>query len=423
MRAAFYECDVTPPLGCFLWGHYKPVYAKHVYTNLYAKAVVIEDGGEVTAMVAIDSCSFPPEMHDIVTKRVFEYTGITADKVCITSNHSHSGAPISDSPEIGCHADAEYKDVFFRRCADAIILAYRRLEEVEVSFSTSEVKGPCFNRDYIRGDGSYGTQPSPDSIGNLDGVDEELPVLMFKKNEKPVGAIISYALHQCTNKEEKRGYSGDYAAIMSAELKKKYGNDFVSLFAVGTCGDVNHIDPNPENERYSYKTLGPILANAVIESQENSVAVEGSVYSKKEYVRVPRRSADPELAQNDIIRLAQDKKGQMRLRNMMYYISRPEPEYTDLAVQCIKIGDTLIACLPGEIYVAYGKEIKEKSPYKHTFVIENCNTYCGYIPTKKAFDPDKNNLYETSLCYHSCHVPEAGEMLVNKALELAAEIK
>ena len=108
---------------------------------------------------------------------------------------------------------------------------------------------------------------------------------------------------------------------------------------------------------------------------------------------------------------------------MMYYVSRPEPEYTDLAVQCIKIGDTLIACLPGEIYVAYGKEIKEKSPYKHTFVIENCNTYCGYIPTKNAFDPDKNNLYETSLCYHSCHVPEAGEMLVNKALELADEIK
>ena len=422
MRAAFYECDVTPPLGGFQWGHYKEVYAETVHTRLYAKAAVIEDGGEVAAIVVIDSCALPPEMHDIVTKRVFEYTGITPDKVCMTSNHTHSGAPVSDSPEIGCYADSAYKDVFFRLCADAIILAYQRLEEVEVTFSTSEVKGACFNRNYIRADGTYGTQPRPGSIGPLDGVDEELPVLMFEKDGKPIGAIISYALHQCTTRESVRGYSGDYAAIMSEELKKKYGHEFVSLFAIGTAGDVNHLDPNPENERHSYKTLGPILASSVIESQKNRVAVNGTVSAKKEFVRVPRRSADIKLAEEEL-KYRANLPNFMQLRNMLYYVSRKQPEYTDLAVQCIKIGDTLIACLPGEVYVTYGKEIKEKSPYKHTFVIENCNTYCGYIPSKKAFEPEKNHLYETSLCYHSCHVPEAGEMLVNTALKLADEIK
>ena len=422
MRAAFFEHDVTPPLGGFMWGHYKPVYAKTVHTRLYAKAVVVEDAGEVAAIVVIDSCSLPPEMHDIVTKRVFEYTGITADKICITSNHSHTGAPISDSPEIGCSGDANYKDVFFRLCADAIIIAYNRLEEVDVTFSTSEVKGACFNRDYIRADGTYGTQPRPGSIGTLDGVDEELPVLMFEREGKPIGAIISYALHQCLTKESVTGYSGDYAAIMSKNLKEKYGNDFVSLFVLGTCGDVNHLDPNLDNERHTYKTLGPILANSVIESQKNRVSVTGTVCSKKQYVNVPRRSADPELAIPGIqYWLSQNKL--MNARNMTYYVSLPEPDSTDLAVQCIKIGDTLIACLPGEIYVTYGKEIKEKSPFKHTFVIENCNTYCGYIPSKKAFDPEKNHLYETSLCYHSCHIPEAGDMLTQAALNIAKELE
>ena len=422
MRAAFYECDVTPPLGGFQWGHYKEAYAETVHTRLYAKAAVIEDGGEVAAIVAIDSCALPPEMHDIVTKRVFEYTGITPDKVCMTANHTHSGAPVSDSPEIGCYADSAYKDVFFRLCADAIILAYNRLEEVEVTFSTSEVKGACFNRNYIRADGTYGTQPRPGSIGPLDGVDEELPVLMFEKDGKPIGAIISYALHQCLTKECVRGYSGDYAAIMSDELKKKFGHEFVSLFAIGTAGDINHFDPNPDNSRHTYKTLGPILASSVIESQKSRVAVNGTVSAKKEFVRVPRRSADIKLAEEGL-KYRANLSNYAQLRNMLYYVSRKQPEYTDLAVQCIKIGDTLIACLPGEVYVTYGKEIKEKSPYKHTFVIENCNTYCGYIPSKKAFDPEKDHLYETSLCYHSCHVPEAGEMLVNTALKLADEIK
>ena len=81
MRAAFYECDVTPPLGGFLWGHYGEVYAKEVHNRLYAKAVVVEDEGDLAAIVVIDSCVLPPEMHDIVTKRIYEFTGITADKV------------------------------------------------------------------------------------------------------------------------------------------------------------------------------------------------------------------------------------------------------------------------------------------------------------------------------------------------------
>ena len=48
MRASFYECDVTPPLGGFLWGHYREIYAQEVHNRLYAKAVVVEDQGAYT---------------------------------------------------------------------------------------------------------------------------------------------------------------------------------------------------------------------------------------------------------------------------------------------------------------------------------------------------------------------------------------
>ena len=422
MRAAFYECDVTPPLGGFQWGHYKEAYAMEVHTRLYAKAVVVENEGDIAAILVIDSCALPGEMHEIVTKRVYEYTGITADKICMSANHTHSGAPVFDSPEIGCYADAAYKDVFFRLCADAIILAYKRLEETTVTFSTSEVKGPCFNRNYLREDGTYGTQPSPNSVRPLDGVDEELPALMFECDGKPIGVIISYALHQCLTNESIHGYSGDYAAILSEELKKKYGEDFVSLFLVGTCGDVNHLNPDPNGERYNYKTLGPILAKSFIDSQKDRVDVVGGVASAKEFVNIKRRDPSIELNKEKLIKEMGDKS-LMRARNMLYYISKKQPESTDLAVQCIAIGDTLIACLPGEMYMTYGRRIKKESPFKHTFVIENCNSYCGYIPAYEYFDEKRDNLYETSLCYHSCHVPEAGNILTDKALELANQLK
>lgn len=425
MKAAFYECDITPPLGCFAWGHYKPCYPIEVHDRLYAKAVVIEDNGELAAIVVIDSCSIPPEMHDIVTKRIFEYTGIPADKVCIASNHAHWGASVSDSPEIGCTADPTYKDVAFRLTADAVILAYNRLKDVDVKFGTSIAPGLAFSRNFETVDGKYVCHGrNRDDVKHaISEPDEELPILIFEENGKPCGAIVVFACHQCTVHQKVTGYSGDYSSVLAKRLKEKYGSDFVSLFLIGTCGDVNHVNPDRSQEVTDHIIIG----NKLAEYYENSMndakpLAEGGVASKKEYITIARRSADPKLSQDRIERLS-SPLSLMRLRNLVYYVSRPEPESTDLPVQCIKIGDTLIACLPGEIYTEFGRKIKANSPFKHTMVVENCNTYCGYIPTKEAFDPEKDNLYETSLCYHSCHIPEAGDILVENALRIANEIK
>ena len=78
MRAAFYESDVTPPLGGYMWGHYREKRATEVHERLHAKAVVIEEGDGLAAIVVIDSCAIPEGMREAVTARITEYTGIPA---------------------------------------------------------------------------------------------------------------------------------------------------------------------------------------------------------------------------------------------------------------------------------------------------------------------------------------------------------
>ena len=39
MRAAFYESDITPPFGGYLWGHYNRMHAEDVIDKLYAKSM------------------------------------------------------------------------------------------------------------------------------------------------------------------------------------------------------------------------------------------------------------------------------------------------------------------------------------------------------------------------------------------------
>ncbi|MBE7050945.1 MAG: hypothetical protein E7395_00040 [Ruminococcaceae bacterium] len=424
MRTAFYESDITPPLGCYIPGHYKDIRAVDVANKLYAKAVVIENEGNIAAMVCVDAVTIPPEMHDIVTKRVNEYTGITADNICICCNHSHSGAPIESTPDIGCFEDEAYKDVFFRLSADAIILAYKRLDNAEAYFANTEVKGFAYNRTFILDDGTYVThgRGKTNIKENFGKLDHELGVLMFEKDGKPIGAIINYSCHQCCMNQLCNHYSGDFASIISDELKKIYGQGFVSLFIEGCCGDVNHVNPdiNVPIPDTLYIDIGKKLAAGVIEALKNPIPTTGKVAVVKESVTIPKRQPDQEAIKNKIAEYLK-MNNITRMRNMLYYTSANKTDRETVYVQAIRIGDTCIYALPGEIFAETGLKVKAQSPFKYNLVSELTNTRTGYIPPKRAFG-EHDNLYETSLCFDSYFVPEAEDILIDMAHKVSQKL-
>ncbi|HLT93287.1 MAG TPA: hypothetical protein VKZ56_01940, partial [Membranihabitans sp.] len=76
-----------------------------------------------------------------------------------------------------------------------------------------------------------------------------------------------------------------------------------------------------------------------------------------------------------------------------------------------------IVGLPGEVFVELGLDIKNRSPYKYTFVIELTNTHIAYVPTREAFD---RGGYET---INSRLAPGGGEMMVESAVKLLNSFK
>lgn len=266
--------------------------------ELFAKALVVEDKGEIAAFVCIDSCSLPEDMHDAVTKRIFEYTGISSERICLSSNHTHKGATILDAAELNLFADATFKDVCYRKTADAVILAYKRLKEVTVTFDTVQVPGLAHNRTSIMPDGTYRTWIANENIevAKLSGEDNTFSIMTFKAEGKPIGSLTSFPLHQDTTNHE-GFYSGDYASAISANLKEKYGTDFVSLFLLGTCGDINHVDHKLENRpadfTYYHRIIGKKLADSAIPFIENSENYVGEGVSVvKELVTFKKRVPD-----------------------------------------------------------------------------------------------------------------------------------
>ncbi|MBE6590052.1 MAG: hypothetical protein E7643_07715 [Ruminococcaceae bacterium] len=426
MRAAFYECDITPPLGGFVWGHYHEVRPMNVKDRLYARAAVMEgDDGTVAAFVTVDTCALPEGIHEAVTRRIYEYTGISPEHVCISSNHTHWGAPVCDSPEIGCFADKTYLDVFLRLTADAVTLAYKRLERAEARYGTAEAPDIAFCRDYHLKDGrtvTWAGKIDPDEItGRNSEADPTVRVLMVERNGAPVGALVNFACHQCCCADD--DYTGDFSSIMSKELKKKYGEDFVAVYLPGTAGDITHLANNhftttPDH----YRMMGRVLSSAVIEANKTAHPVKGDIKVTMEELAVPTRTMDPVETAKRLSELLDSYAGPMRARNLAYYQATCKDTEKKLLLQAVRVGDLCIYTMPGEVFIDLGKRLMRESEYEASMVVHNSNSYCGYVPTKEAFG-EGYDLYETSLCYHSCLIPEAGDMMVDKLLELGKNVK
>lgn len=425
MRVGFYECDITPPLGGNMPGYYRVNPAQNVFERLYAKACVIEEDGKYAAIVALDTCEYVDEMTKIVHDRVFEYTGIPAESICIHVVHTHKGAPVEECPWVGQRPDFEYRKVYYRLAADAIILAYLRMTPAVAKFGQSKLEGVAFNRNYVQKDGKIVSfSPRGELDHMLAGTDTDFPVLVFESEGKPLGALVSFACHQDCTGREVNGYSSDYSGVMGKELKRIYGEDFVSVFMIGTAGDINHLPIDPEERSkmppFYYREIGKRAAHAAMEAIANAIPVGGGVAVCREEISIPRRQAEPMETQRQLDEWL--KEGNlMRVRNLLYYSKVNRESHSVLPLQVIRIGDVGIYVMPGEIYVNFGLAIKKRSKFAHHFVIENSNAFGGYIPTPEAFAPE-SDLYEKSLCFGSRHVPEAGDMMVEKLLEMAERV-
>jgi hypothetical protein len=93
-----------------------------------------------------------------------------------------------------------------------------------------------------------------------------------------------------------------------------------------------------------------------------------------------------------------------------------------LEIQALQIGPAVILSNPAEYFCRYGLDIKKKSAFPYTFVVELANGGAGYVPTEDAFDPGHGGGYETVLTCFSCLEIGAANKIMKKCLELAGQL-
>lgn len=437
LKCGMSEVNITPPLGTEIPGYFHARIASGIKDELYAKAMVLDDGERVVALIAIDAIAIGKTQVQEIRKRSFEMTGILEKNIMVSATHSHTGGPVESWGEF-IHKDDEYLSYLVKKSADAAVLAFNSRKPVRIGWGVGTENGIGFNRRYLMKDGTLRTNPgikNPDIVKAAGPIDPDVTVMRIDDLDgKPIGVVTNFACH--LDVVSGTEFCADYPGELSTVLKKVLGQEVVSLFLTGACGNINHIDVSGKfvTSANHYKRMGKVLAGEVLKCREKiDVTDNVKLASEIAVLAVEVRSPSEEYIEKaeDTIRsttgeideLIKSSYGQLielfyaKEAVRMYY---EKEKVTEIDIQVISVGELGIVGLSGEIFVEFGLEIKNRSVFQYNMINTLANGSNGYVPTRDAL---YSGGYESRLCSSSKLEADAGYKMVDKAVEILSELK
>jgi neutral ceramidase len=426
LKAGMAKVVITPPVGTKLSGYAgRTEPSTEILDNLYAKALVLDDGNERLALVVCDLIGFGidmvNEMRDVIQKQ----SGVKPDNMMITCTHTHCG------PNLRA-ADKSYVDSLKSHIAGAVSSAVNTMREARIGAN----KGECYTSSNRRNpnspSGPYYLYKYPE--GTMD------PTVMALRVEDISGNIIgimtNYAGHPVGWGSRELGISRDYPGFALEVLEKVLGDDIVAMFMQGCCGNLNlnwiwdrpeespipprRFPPEREPRLREVRRLGHILGAETLKVAEYITDLTSDVILKgaRKDVEVRIREDIPERMQKGIDRIkAENKPLEPGKRGSIQNVIAAGRKTITTEVQVFRIGNYFVVGLPSEVFNEYQIEIRKRSEVPYTFVSELANDSIAYVPTPEAYEEGG---YEPQT---ACVAPDAGMTLVDSAIGLVKQLR
>ena len=442
-KVGFSRVNITPELGIPVIGYYIPRYAKGILDELVASVLALELGDTRVLLISVDNEGIRGAQSYGYRKSVAEATGVPVENVFLHATHTHTG-PDLDVP--GVDSVARYAEFLDRRLRDAAVLALADLKNAQMGtiygWAPERV---AYIRRYRMKDGSTMTCP-PVGDPNIDHpigqLDQRVHVLRFDREGGDTVVLMNYGLHADTINGEL--ISPDWPGWMRRTFETAVPGTKCMFFAgcegdVGSThvfpegGDMNDTEISFDNEMKSpgmARFVGRALAGTLLQ-----------VYDKVEYipveklavlnkvVRVPANTPKPEqlpLAHQykELHDAGRDDLIPYTAMELTTVVAEAErmcrlehgPEYFDLELSGLRIGDVALVSLPGEPFTDVGVQIKATEGWKDILPIAMTNGQQGYFPMRDAFDEGG---YEAR---SSNYVSGVAESLIAGAKELLGEL-
>jgi hypothetical protein len=435
------QIDITPQKGMPMAGYYSPRGAEGTHDKLFARALVLEKDGTKAALVALDLIGTTFAMTVESRKLIEAETKIPGGHVMLFASHSHTGPVLSDKAARAGAMGGEQKIAVDymaglpKKIAEAVAKAEATRKPAQVLRGVGKEEGLAFVRRFHMKDGTVGWNPgklNPNIVKPTGPTDPSVPVVQFvttDKEPKVIATYVNFTMHADT--VGGLFFSADYMGVLAENLAKVHGEQAVTLFGLGTCGDINHIDVShgrPQKGHTEAARIGGRLAGEVLRVCDKlQSAAEGPLVVSRAVVELPLAPVSNEEVEPakavikqvmDGVKPAPKFLDQVKAFQVVEVAERLGKPLTP-EVQVISLGHELAwVSLPGEIFNELGLQIKAGSPFQQTMLNELANGSIGYVPTKLAYTQGNYEVISARCAEGS------GEKLVEEAVkQLRARFK
>jgi hypothetical protein len=361
----FAKRDITPQAATPMWGYgdRHNALSTGVLEPLFAKAIVVEAGGERLAIVGMDIGRGPTsDMMKQIRAAVAEKAKVGT--VLIAGSHTHHGPVIelTDAPD---HGQGTYDDAvaYAKRLpeliVEAITEAANKLEPAKIGVAKTDVK---------RNRNRHTKQP-------VKPTDPMLAAIRFDSLDgKPIAVLVNFAAHPVTLPSSLLKFSPDYPGHMQNRVESELGTNCV--FMQGASGDLS-----PDRGDLDTKGFGEALGDDVIKlvkELETKIPEKPSIKSKVDnyefssrvdfnnriLVMTFQRAFFPELVNNFV----------------REYGGGIKPESTTVLLN----GNLAIVSGSGEFFCNHSNRLKERAYVPDTLFFGYCNGHHMYFPTIEA---------------------------------------
>ena len=226
VRAGWSKANITPPYTTPTGG-YGVRRGKHwrtVSDSIFARSIVLDNGGTRVAVVGLDLLITPPTVTELLKKRLPE-VGFRWENVYIGAIHSHNSVGGWAPGLVGGLIAGEYDEKIVTRITDGILNAIRNAQTsmapVQIGYGQTDASDLISNRIARSGP----TRP-------LDG---QIRLLKFRKSTGESALLCTFAGHATLFDGGNGDYlSRDYPGSLVDRLEKKSA-DF-ALFMAGAVG-------------------------------------------------------------------------------------------------------------------------------------------------------------------------------------------
>lgn len=446
IEAGLAAVEITPQeWPVTLRGSFSPKGTESAHDPLHARSLALRNGDGRAVITIVDILYIQQETLDAIKAEAAKRTGWLPTEMLIAGTHTHSAPSASGSSE--APAEVAFRKRAFEGIVQSIELAVERLVPAKLGFGSDEEPSEVFNRRWYLEEGKM----PPNPFGGIDKVkmnpprnlivkpagpvDPEVAVIsVLDVRNRPLGLFANYALHyvgSVPGRQVSADYFGEFARLITYKFAgRKASPDFVAMLTNGASGDINNIDfKGTRPPRAPFEQIQQVATKvsdaAWKATRDLEYTGELPVAMVERRVTLKNRKPDPELVEKSkrILEMnAEELAKQPRLAN--HYALRvlnlnEVPDTTDVAIQAIRIGDQAIVSLPFEVLVEIGLDLKKRSPFPRTLVVELANGGFGYLPP-----PHQHELggYETWLGTSKME-KQASVILTDHLLEMLKELK